>query len=344
MAKSASFFGIRSGSTKSHTYSAYRGQQVTKDRVTEVSNPQSNNQMSQRLVMPLVANAASQLNGIVNHSFEGTEYGWKSIQKFRSINLRKGALTVYSFVPKGAMDCGEAAFTISQGSLPSFSIDTAESDKEHVTLVKGNEYERAIARASGESDKDFVVDILKKVYSLNDGDQISLLTQHGVQNYTFNSDGDTVTGMRHGFVLSRIILDSSKMDDWTVTITGEANATLSVSMTDGYSIVTLTFEPVSTTTNAGFNGLSWNIKGDNTPAIKDEVCAAAAILSREVNNTWKRSTQTLASVGNSHAVTYEQAKPTYLKNASSDLKYLNTGNDSTSIVGNSYSGSKSFQG
>ena len=33
MAKSKSFFGLRKGSTKSHTYSTLDGQQITKDRV-----------------------------------------------------------------------------------------------------------------------------------------------------------------------------------------------------------------------------------------------------------------------------------------------------------------------
>ena len=48
MAQSKSFFGLRTGSTKSLTFQVYRGQQITKDRVTRVSNPQSDAQMQQR--------------------------------------------------------------------------------------------------------------------------------------------------------------------------------------------------------------------------------------------------------------------------------------------------------
>lgn len=50
MALSNSFFGMRRGSTKSHTYSVLKGQQVTKDRVTDIQNPKTRAQMRQRAV------------------------------------------------------------------------------------------------------------------------------------------------------------------------------------------------------------------------------------------------------------------------------------------------------
>lgn len=51
MAKSASFFGLRRGSTKTLTFSVLDGQQITKDRVTEVKNPRTDMQMQQRCLM-----------------------------------------------------------------------------------------------------------------------------------------------------------------------------------------------------------------------------------------------------------------------------------------------------
>lgn len=49
MAKSRSFFGIRQGSTKTLTFQrGAGGQQITKDRVYEVSNPRTNGQQGQR--------------------------------------------------------------------------------------------------------------------------------------------------------------------------------------------------------------------------------------------------------------------------------------------------------
>lgn len=117
MAKSKSFFGLRTGSTKSLTFSVYRGTQVTKDRVTRVANPRTIAQMQQRAKVPLVAAARVALAGLVDHSFEGVPYGQASLQKFSSLNLAKGALIVASYPPNGVSNMGCADFIVSQGSL-----------------------------------------------------------------------------------------------------------------------------------------------------------------------------------------------------------------------------------
>lgn len=117
MAKSKSFFGLRTGSTKSLTFSVYRGTQVTKDRVTRVANPRTIAQMQQRAKVPVVAAARVALAGLVDHSFEGVPYGQASLQKFSSLNLANGALNVASYPPNGVSNMGCADFIVSQGSL-----------------------------------------------------------------------------------------------------------------------------------------------------------------------------------------------------------------------------------
>ena len=117
MAKSKSFFGLRTGSTKSLTFSVYRGTQVTKDRVTRVANPRTIAQMQQRAKVPLVAAARVALAGLVDHSFEGVPYGQASLQKFSSLNLSNGALNVASYPPNGVSNMGCADFIVSQGTL-----------------------------------------------------------------------------------------------------------------------------------------------------------------------------------------------------------------------------------
>lgn len=128
MAKSRSFFGLRTGSTKSLTFSVYRGTQVTKDRVTRVANPRTIAQMQQRAKVPLVAAARVALAGLVDHSFEGVAYGQASLQKFSSLNLANGALNVASYPPNGVSNMGCADFIISSGSLSNpFINDDPES-------------------------------------------------------------------------------------------------------------------------------------------------------------------------------------------------------------------------
>ena len=132
MAKSKSFFGLRTGSTKSLTFSVYRGTQVTKDRVMHVANPRTIAQMQQRAKVPLVAAARVALAGLVDHSFEGVPYGQASLQKFSSLNLANGALNVASYPPNGVSNMGCADFIVSSGSLSNpfytsgfYSIGTA---------------------------------------------------------------------------------------------------------------------------------------------------------------------------------------------------------------------------
>ena len=117
MAKSKSFFGLRTGSTKSLTFQVYRGQQITKDRVYRVSNPRTEAQMKQRSIIPIVAASRAALKGLVDHSFEGVNYGNDSLKKFSELNLRSGQLVVESYAPNGYSNPGFANLVVSKGSL-----------------------------------------------------------------------------------------------------------------------------------------------------------------------------------------------------------------------------------
>ena len=117
MAKSSNFFGLRTGSTKSLTFSVYRGQQITKDRVSRISNPRTTAQMQQRALVPMVAAARSTLKGLVDHSFEGVPYGEASLKEFSAQNLKKDFLKVKSYSPKGYSNMGFAEFLVSKGTI-----------------------------------------------------------------------------------------------------------------------------------------------------------------------------------------------------------------------------------
>lgn len=87
MAKSKSFFGLRRGSTKSHTYSILNGQQITKDRVQTVANPKTQKQQFQRAIMATVMAAYSEMKAIEDHAFEGKKKGSECQREFMSRNL-----------------------------------------------------------------------------------------------------------------------------------------------------------------------------------------------------------------------------------------------------------------
>lgn len=87
MAKSKSFFGLRRGSTKSHTYSVLNGQQITKDRVQSVANPKTQKQQFQRAIMATVMAAYSEMKAIEDHAFQGKKKGSENQREFMSRNL-----------------------------------------------------------------------------------------------------------------------------------------------------------------------------------------------------------------------------------------------------------------
>lgn len=93
MAKSKSFFGLRSGSTKTLTFQVNQGRQVTKDRVYDVKNPRTISQMEGRCLMATTSAAYAHMKEIVDHSFEGITYGQNNMSEFirRNYALLKAA-------------------------------------------------------------------------------------------------------------------------------------------------------------------------------------------------------------------------------------------------------------
>lgn len=131
MAKSKSFFGLRTGSTKNFTFSQLDGKQITKERVTSVKNPRSEGQMRQRMLMTTIGAAYKYLKVIADHSFEGKTYGQACMSEFMRVNLRKykdqskqnSAAVAFNAYQDGEIN--PLAYILSAGSLPDvpFSVN-----------------------------------------------------------------------------------------------------------------------------------------------------------------------------------------------------------------------------
>lgn len=159
MAKSKSFFGLRKGSTKTLTFSVLDGQQITKDRVTDVKNPRSKSQMEQRCILKTTALGYATLKSIVDHSFEGISYGAMSQRNFMSINaplVRRYAadnLSKFGYASYKDSTPNMGQFIIAQGSLspiPSNAISLSFADGAlNVNYNGGVASTSAIANALG---------------------------------------------------------------------------------------------------------------------------------------------------------------------------------------------------
>lgn len=326
---------MRRGSTKDHTFSTYRGMQVTKSRVTQVANPQTEFQMRQRLHLVQVANAATKLKGLIDHSFEGVAYGQASVGRFRTLNLQKNSLEVVSYVPKDFGDCGVANFMVAKGSLPEIATSFTTAD------AKSNA-QMSLDMAPTETTFDATFKKWMSINNLVEGDQLTFLAGfqtgtmleiHGIEAYS------------HAFAISRLEL---KFD---------ANGALILNK-DG---INMGWASVRTPQEGSSSTKEWALEGDyfafkistdaggngSTPLIftgagfeeKDGYAfdMAATIHSRLDNGVWRRSLAVMATkVVKEYRITFEEAMPTYMKAsaAASSNKYLNRGAQKTGIIGN----------
>lgn len=352
MATSKSFFGLRRGSTKSLTFQVYRGQQVTKDRVTNVRNPQSTQQMQQRLVLPLVANARSILSTLVNHSFEGVAYGEDSLKYFSSENLKKDALEISEYVPKGGSDSGLANFLISKGSLPTisikpalmsgdateagtsgsdaFSIYQAGDDKDNKDALYQIIAGIIVSNATGNLDLASQLKKLAKLMGLEENDQLTFLSVYSGSRYSYPlATGSTGEAHFHRYLISRIVLgdDDVVNKPWvflsnTAEDQSQGGDYKTVDITDGYTVIRFTKSSVIVFANSN------QFKTQYT-----ELEGATMITSRLINNVWRRSTNRIEFMKTKGRPTYDDVLFSYLKTVSASSKYLNSGVDGVDITG-----------
>lgn len=142
MAQSKGFFGLRKGSTKSLTFSTLDGKQITKDRVYEVKNPRTENQMRQRMLMTTVGAAYKMLKSIADHSFEGYSSGMQCMRQFNSRNLNRfkqdaAAKGSVAFNEYKDGDINPLPFILASGSLPGF--DFTFDDESNLQIVGAKE-------------------------------------------------------------------------------------------------------------------------------------------------------------------------------------------------------------
>ena len=349
MAKSKSFFGLRTGSTKSLTFQVYRGQQITKDRVTRVSNPRSTLQMEQRSKLPIVAAARSALKGLVDHSWEGVPYGEQSLRTFSSKNLSAGALKVYSYASPDAPSPGIAEFQVSQGSLRGFHVEAGADDGlVHYTLPANIGKGPVVpAMTKGTKGSTVLFHLMSyfaenKIDVLRAGQQLTFLQlnvpYYKTLRYVGGSDSGTYDVPVTRFDVARLIMpDISQItdidtyhddnDDFELEqeVSGEGGNHIYLQRKDGFRIHIFAVDQKL--------GLSCFFKtGSSIISV-----ASALIVSELVNNVWKRSTSNLvvANGANNQLVkkvfSFDQWASLYAPKPVVSSKYLNNGAEKTGI-------------
>ena len=330
MARSKSFFGLRTGSTKSLTFQVYRGQQITKDRVHRVSNPRTEAQMKQRAIIPIVAASRAALKGLVDHSFEGVNYGNDSLKKFSELNLRSGALKVESYAPNGFSNPGFASLIVSKGSLSDGGLtnDRAGRGFYYMFSVKtANSLKFKAAKAGDSAD-----DVLKTIAEwgatecevVAPGNQLTFLT---VSLLKYVKVGDNRAPIS-AFDIFRLLFPSTGS---TPAQVDDVNGSWKVQsdVAEGAKQVVLTNGIVSITIHCS-NRLIFYVELANLQWIY----GGALIRSAYVNGTWKRSNAKIEILMSTREdkYTYEMWR-SYYESTGVSAKYLNQGDEGTGFQG-----------
>ena len=258
MAISSGYYGLRKGSTKSHTYSVVNGKQITKDRVEGGKNPRSYAQMVQRCMITTIGSAYSAMKSICDHSFEGKSAGMPCMREFSSRNMMLLRTSqeynngFYGFNKYQQPGLVPGSYVISDGSLPEALVDAcidsvdASGKKVTMTLVL--------------TDGGTVAEVAEAMGCKNFGDMCTVALMYPKANGSYG----------FGAVRFTYISGASVLDSFSVAVTGDA----------------VTATPTFT---ANKLKLTVRMVADFATDASADRTYMTAITSRKVNSNWLRS-------------------------------------------------------
>ena len=249
MAKARFADGLRKGSTKSKTFSTLATKkegrvQIVKDRVTDITNPQSRAQMIQRVCFATATNAAAKMFQLISISTEGETKAEFARQAFISRNVeflkkvagrRAGSNLHYlaAFAPKNNAELIPNSWIVSKGSLsvPTYLVPRTTGDAGSfgdATFAKfGDEDNVLPALTVGSSYT--AAELWSLLFGLQPGDQITVpqIYGDGIAQAMYageSSDSELIDKtLNTSFCAPRLVL-AKEMPTTTITISAETTA------------------------------------------------------------------------------------------------------------------------
>ena len=267
MAKVGFWLNGANGKLAGATLYKQNGETLMREVVTP-TNPKTEKQIIQRIIMHTVMQAYSKMKDICDHSFEGLKKGQPTMSYFMSQNVGfarekvasmqgQGILfdNMYNFVPLGLKGFTPNQYQVSMGSLPRVDCNLREEDegKAFVPVIRENTY-AAVINALG----------------LQRGDQLTFLIIDANNAATFG---------QCNFHFARVILDPTNADFTQASldvpfVNGENKINLPSVRNEGQFSFAIDSE----------TGLAFTYNGSLT------CVACAVIVSRKMNDKWLRST------------------------------------------------------
>lgn len=288
MAKGNLFLGFARGKIGDTVFYRQYGEQCSRARNRHPSNPQTPLQLLQRVCLKTSSLAFSLLQAITNHSFQGRREGTACQSRFTELNVAKFRRQLADYINSGddqeILTCQETNFSkrgsymaevmpyiVSEGALPVIPVDWINS-KFCIPLPEG-------AVPAGETE--ITYEQLINALAIEPGDQLTFL----MLATNDMSGADIDAGVFNRFSFARVIL---------MPASGNISQVL-------YNSSGAPTDP--NPKNEGSIVLSYNRNSDTLEFLIPDItidegnefsaCAAAVIVSRLVNGTWQRSTQSL---------------------------------------------------
>lgn len=257
--------GQARGKVGSLVFSRANGKQITRTRAEVVKNPRTLAQFIQRVFLNTASQAYSYGKVLFDHSFEGKATGQESMSEFMSKNLeymrkRVASLVesgfnmdeIFNFVPVGQSGLAPGPWIISKGQLPKVPAE----------LVAYTDYGTSQLKIA--ANENTYAGIIDK-YGLQRGDQLTIVTCElpiGSEDFYFN--------------YARIILDPRDANGEALPLTTEF-------------ITNHAINSPNSKNEGNFYALNYADGYVICKLTNGDVASAGVIVSRKVNDDWKRS-------------------------------------------------------
>lgn len=358
MAKARNSYALWRGSTKSKTYSTLSTKkdgrvQVIKDRVYDVTNPQTDRQMMQRTIFATVTKAAEKMIELIGISQEGeskVEYArqafiQQNIAFLKSVAGRTAgnpAHVLAAFAPKGNQQLIPNSYFVSKGSLQVPAVLLPKTDGDAGSFG-ATEFAK-IGKLPGLPFGDYTVaQLWSGLFGLNPGDQVSFpqIYDEGDAQIMYNSADEDAQPVDltiiADFLCPRVVLLET-MPATTITIDDNITAAeIIAAMKTGID----TDKTWETLGDRLLDDLEIDDAADDILVMmidkaydeiitvnNDDLCVAlGTVLSRKIEGKWRYSTSQLVCIWNGTNIpngteyfgfTLEHAMDTYRADAVTD--------------------------
>lgn len=285
MAKGNLLLGMGRGKLGDVVLYRQNGQQMSRPRVRVVKNPRTSGQQIQRMIQATIAYGYAGLKTIVDHSFEGVQYGGKSMNYFMKRNMDALRAQVIS---GGAGNSYNARFAIpnvrvlypneyvvSNGSLPPCPEPTgAVTNPEE---GNGLRFPALTVDGSAQTLRAFM-----QSFGASPGDQLTFLmfnVAHDASDVVASLEGEN--GRAVALAVRRIKFLNS-YDDETLN---SNLVNLNYENIFDQEVTSSDLNPLYTT------GDNWDVYAFSLPSGLRDVIGGCVILSRKSGESWLRSPQ-----------------------------------------------------